>query len=121
MFWKKKSPYTKQLAEILAQLGNRESLLGVQKPIIPTPDDIRKDAAKLYRYSQSSDYKQFADEAWSRVIGHLDKILDERSSQETRVHNCGAMKATLDLLRLSYQARELMDQLDSEKPTSSRS
>lgn len=119
-WFKPKPDYSKQLADILGQLGNREDLLGVKQPLIPTPDDIRKDAAKLYRYSQSGDYKRFADEVWSRVISDLDTIMDSKATQEQVSYCRGAVKRSLDILRLSYQARQVMDTLDQEKQATSR-
>lgn len=96
------------LAALLADTRNMESLLGVKEMVMPTPDVQKNDAARLYNYSKTADYKIFADEAWSRVLNHLDVMMDERSSKERVDYHRGAAKATLDLLRLSYQARSLL-------------
>lgn len=69
----------------------------------------------LTRYSSGADYKRFADETWARIVTSLDKILEERSSNEVRQFHCGSVKAMLDLLRLSYQARMLMDEFDKQQ------
>lgn len=106
------------LARFLAESPNREELLGMKPVALPTPDGIKRDAAKLVKYSNSSDYKVFADEAWGRIVGHLDKILDDRSSDEMRRYYCGAVKATLDLLRVSYVARNIVEQSAREHPAS---
>lgn len=107
-FWKD----TTAISQILAEPRNREEFLGVKEMELPTPKDIRDNAAKIATYSNSADYKRFADETWARIVTSLDKILDERSSNEVRQHNCGQVKAMLDLLRLSYQARMLVDEFD---------
>ena len=82
----------------------------MKTPIIPTPDGIKVDAAKILKYTDSNAYKTFAEEAWSRIINGLDKILDDKATNETRQYHCGAVKATLDLLRLSYQAKYVIEQ-----------
>lgn len=107
------------LAKFLAEVPNREEMLGVKPTRMPTPEGIKRDAAKLATYSATPDYKIFADEAWGRIIGHLDKILDDRSSDEMRRYYCGAVKATLDLLRVSYTARSIVEQYNKEHPASS--
>lgn len=115
--WRKPSP-ANEIAQLLSEDRNKEDLLGVSNVSMPSPDKIRNDAARLVSYSRRAEYKIFADEAWSRVIAHLDKILDERSSNESRQYHCGALKSTLDLLRLSYQAQIVMKQHDSERSAS---
>lgn len=99
---------TQVISAILAEHANREELLGIKPPIIPTIDGIKVDAAKIAKFSDSDVYKPFAKEAWARVIGYLDKILDPKRSNEERQYYCGAVKATLDLLRLSYEAKEIL-------------
>ena len=106
------------LAKLLAFPGNRETFLGVKDPIIPEPAQIRNDTAKMVRYSNSDDYRQYAEEVWSRVLTHLDKMLEEGSSKEKVDYHRGALKEALDLLRLSYQSRSMLKQLDSEREQS---
>lgn len=118
--WFNKPDYSGQLASILAEVSNREDILGMKTPLIPTPEGIRLDASKLAKYTESSDYKKFAEEAWGRVISHLDKILDDKSTNEVRQYYCGATRATLDLLRLSHQARYVIDEYEKEQKASSR-
>lgn len=118
--WFGKSSYSADLAHILAEVNNREELLGMKAPIIPTPDGIKVDAAKILKYTDSNGYKKYAEEAWARIIEGLDKILDERSNDAQRQYHCGAVRATLDLLRLSYQARLVIETWDKEHPASSR-
>lgn len=100
----------KLLASILAELSNREEMLGMKAPVIPTPDGIKVDAAKILKYTDSNGYKKFAEEAWARVISNLDKILDVRITRDQRDFYCGAVNETLNLLRLSYQAQEIVKQ-----------
>lgn len=116
----RKPSYTQDLGKILSELSNREELLGMKTPIIPTPEGIKVDAAKILKYTDSSGYKKFAEEAWAQIIQGLDKILDDRSTNETRQYYCGSVKATLDLLRLSYKAKYVIEEWDKEHPASLR-
>lgn len=111
-FWQRPSS---AIAHILAEPRNKEEFLGMREMMLPSPKDIRDNAAQLARYSNSSDYKRFVDETWARVITSLDKLLDERSSNEVRQYHCGSVKAMLDLLRVSYQARSLMEEFDKQQ------
>lgn len=112
MFWKKRSKHVQTLAELLAYADNRDTFLGVKNPQMPTPKDIRDGAAKLVRYSNSQDYLGFAQEVWGRVLNHLDIILDDKSTDDkVKIHR-GALKEDLDLLRLSHQARQVVNQYD---------
>lgn len=113
--------YKDDLKTILSELSNQEELLGMKAPIIPTPEGIKIDASKIVKYTDSNGYKKFAEEAWAQVINGLDKILDERSSNEVRQYYCGAVRTTLDLLRLSYKAKYVIEQWDKEHKDSSRS
>ena len=98
------------LAKILAEASNREEMLGMKAPVIPTPEGIKVDAAKILKYTESTGYTKFAEEAWARVIDGLDKILNPKTSHEQRDFYCGAVNETLNLLRLSYQAKEIVKQ-----------
>lgn len=115
MFWTKKPNYMKALAELLANGENRESFLGVKETNFPTPQQIRDKAAQLARHSETSDYLVFVEDAWGRVLNHLDTILDDKTSNERVQYHRGALKETLDLLRVSYQAREVMLQHDKQQ------
>lgn len=110
-----KNKQAKLLAQILSEVSNREELLGMKAPIIPTPDGIRVDAAKILKYTDTAGYKKYAEEAWSQVIQGLDKILDSRTSRDQRDFYCGEVNATLNLLRLSYRAKLVMEELDKEQ------
>lgn len=101
------------LADVLADSRNRDEFLGMKPVTLPTPESIRRDAAKIVNYSEASDYKVFVDEAWGRIISQLDKILDDRSTDEMRRYYCGSVKATLDLLRVSYVARSVLEEAAS--------
>lgn len=96
------------LAKLLADSRNVESLLGVREVVMPSQDDMHRDASRLVGYSRSEDYKIFADEAWSRVLTHLDVMMDKKASKEHVDYHRGACKEALDLLRLSYQARAVL-------------
>lgn len=106
--WHSKTKHLDQLAALLGNQSNVETFLGVKEAVMPTPDVQRNDAARLSNYSHSSDYKVFADEAWSRVLAHLDVMMDEKATKERVDYHRGACKEALDLLRLSFQARSLL-------------
>ncbi len=108
------------ISSILASSPNREDMLGMKAPIIPTPEGIRVDASKILKYTDSDGYKKFAEEAWGQVIQGLDKILDSRSSTEAVNFYRGEVNATLNLLRLSYRAKEVVTQYDQEHEASLR-
>jgi hypothetical protein len=119
MFFKKKEEpkvsYTDDLAKFLAQPRNAEEFLGVLPVELPTPAKIQADAAKMVKYSHSTDYAIFAKECWARVLAHHDAILDEKTPADRLSYHRGALKATLDLLRLSYQARQTLEVLEKEQ------
>jgi hypothetical protein len=116
--WRKRA--SDELAKLLGDSRNVEMFLGVKDPIIPTQEDIRRDAAKLVRYSTTADYKVFADEVFSRVLAHLDVMMDERATKERVDYHRGAAKEALDLLRLSYQAKSSMQAYDREQSASTQ-
>ncbi len=105
------------LAKILSEVSNREELLGMKAPLIPTPDGIMLDASKILKYTESNGYKKFAEEAWAKVIAGMDKILDSRTTKDQRDFHCGEVSATLNLLRLSYQAKAVVER-DSQEHAS---
>lgn len=106
------------LANILAKENNREELLGIKEALVPTPEGIRIDATKIKAYTDSDGYKRFADNAWSQIVFSLDKILDPKTSRDQRDFYCGEVNATLNLLRLSYQALEVIKQFDKQQEVS---
>lgn len=108
------------LSAILADGSNREEMLGMKAPIIPTPEGIKIDAAKILKYTDGDGYKKFAEEAWSQVIQGIDKILDSRTSKDQRDFYCGEVNATLNLLRLSYKAKYVIEEQAKEQEASSR-
>lgn len=114
MFWKRKSDVSKDLAKLLAEPRTKEEFLGMLTPAMPTPEGIRKDSAAIVAHSNSAEYKLWANEAWSQVIDGLDKILDDRSSNEVVQYHRGAVKAALDLLRISYKAKFVTGQFEAE-------
>lgn len=103
------------LAELLSKRNNQEDLLGVSNTHLPSPQELMTDATRLLKYSHDADYQVFAKEAWARVITELDKILDPRTSVDQIQNSRGALRATLDLLRLSYQARFAKEGLEKEQ------
>lgn len=113
--WFKKVPDNGLLVSILAENRNKETLLGIKPMPLPNPEQIKRDAAKLTNYSQSGDYKIFADEVWARVLTHLDALLDPKTTALD--YHRGALKEALDLLRLSYQARAIVEQYSNEVPS----
>ncbi len=116
--WSRKP--SEDLAQLLADARNVESFLGVKELQMPTPADIKNDAARMVNYSKSTDYKMFADEVWSHILDHLDVMMDEKASKERVDYHRGACKEALDLLRLSFQARSLLKaETDREQSASS--
>jgi len=113
-----KSTQAKLLAQILGEVSNREELLGMKPPIIPTPEGIKIDAAKILKYTDSDGYKKFAEEAWSQVIQGLDRILDSRTTKDQRDFYCGEVNSTLNLLRLSYKAKCVIEEQAKEHTAS---
>jgi len=115
--WRKRP--SDDLARLLADARNVETFLGVKAPVMPSPETIKTDAAKLVRYSNADDYKIYADEVWSRVLSHLDVMMDEKATKERVDYHRGACREALDLLRLSYQAREIVKAgMDTEQSVS---
>lgn len=104
-----------KLASLLFSKERRQMILGVGPVVQPSKDKIAVDAAKLVRYSRSEDYKMFEEETWARALDHLDKILDDKTRPEQIEFHRGSLKATLDLLRLAYQARETQVALEKEQ------
>ena len=119
MFFKK-SEHMKALAELLAYGDNREGFLGIKATALPTPDQVRTQAAKMARYSESKDYQVFAEEVWARVLSHLDVILDDKSSDEKVKYHRGALREALDLLRVSYAARNVLEESAKQDEASAR-
>jgi hypothetical protein len=117
MFWNKKPNYMQALSELLANSDNRESFLGVKAVSLPNPKDIHDASARLAHYSESSDYLTFVEEVWARILNHLDIILDDKTTDARVQYHRGALKAELDLLRVSYQARDVVMQADRSNET----
>ena len=106
---------SRRLAELLGNPGLREEFLGIANPKMPEPDQIIADANALVGFATSQEYKVFAREVWARSLNHLDKILDAGTTGERLQYHRGALSASLDLLRLSYQARAAREQMESNK------
>lgn len=106
--WSRATNHVEQLRDLLGNQNNADTFLGIREIIAPDQKQLTSDAAKLVRYSNADDYKIFADEVWSRVIAHLDVMMDEKASKERVDFHRGAAKEALDLLRLSHQARTLL-------------
>jgi hypothetical protein len=102
------------IAQILSTETTREELLGMQTPVEPSKERILEDANRIVNYSTKADYRVWSKEAWSKALGHLDAIQEAKASTEQIHFHRGALKATLDLLRVSYQARAVKMQLEQE-------
>lgn len=107
----------RHLAELLANTGLKEEFLGVSNTKMPEPDQIIADANALVGFATSQEYKVFAREVWARSLNHLDKILDAGTTGERLQYHRGALSASLDLLRLSYQARATREQMERDRST----
>lgn len=116
MFWNKTDPSVSFLSDLLKDPALKEDLLGTKAVAMPSPQKIQADASRLVRHSTTEEYRVFAQEAWARVLVHLDAMMDERNTQDRIQFHRGALKATLDLLRLSHQARATKDVLDNQAP-----
>lgn len=100
------------LADILSNPDNRESMLGVQRAMNPSPEMQKADADKVIHYSVSSEYKIWAEEAWVQVINCIDELTDpDLSATEVDFYR-GALKQTFELLRISYKARSMKEQIN---------
>lgn len=102
------------VAVLLADPKVREDLLGVGVAQLPAPQQILEDASKILRYSQSQDYRMFQKEVWARVLSHLDAIQNDKSTADQVNFHRGALKASLDILRIAAQARVTRDMLEKE-------
>ena len=110
MFWNKKSNYGAEMAAILASVKNKEDLLGISPIEYPSKEQVVHTASNIVRHAQTDGYQVFAAEVWARVLGNLDKILDVHTPTDKLPYYIGAVKAELDLLRMSYHAREVIKQ-----------
>ena len=111
-WFKKESP--SQIAQILSTQSMREELLGVVNAVQPTHQQILEDANKIVSYSSKSDYAVWSKEAWAKALSHLDAIQDPKAPQSEVDFHRGSLRATLDLLRISYQARSVKESLENE-------
>jgi hypothetical protein len=82
---------------------------------MPEPERIIADANMLSNFASTQEYQVFAKEVWAKAIDHLDKILDSSTTGEKLQFHRGALRTSLDLLRLSYQARLTREQLEKEQ------
>jgi hypothetical protein len=112
--WNPFKQKTNDLADLLSVQRNREDLLGVSPTQMPTPETILRDSTRLVQNANTEWYKAFAQEAWARAISYLEIIEDPKTSTEQMHFARGAYKATLDLLRLSYQAKAIKQTLEKD-------
>ena len=103
------------LSEILSDKSNRETLLGVLNAAPPTKEQIERDAARVVNYSNTTDYSIFAKEAWSEVLKSIDKLMSDKLSQNDVDFYRGQLSATINLLRISYLARNAKEKLEKER------
>jgi hypothetical protein len=115
MFWKKQDKNLELLKNVLSNPTAQDEFLGVSPLSLPTPDQIRTDASRILAYTKEDNYKLFAKEAWSKALTSLAVILDDKATNEQVTFHRGAMKATLDLLSLSAQARLIKEQIEKEQ------
>lgn len=102
------------MAEILSLPSTREELLGMQTIQQPSKTQILEDANHIISYSSKTDYRVWSKEAWAKALSHMDALQDSKLSTEQIHFHRGALKATLDLLRISYQAHSVKESLDNE-------
>lgn len=114
-FKKKPSDEMQLLAELLTQTSAREDLLGVKEARLPSPERLLNDTANFLKYTQESEYKQFAKEAWAHVLLELDALLDPRSTPDQVQNARGAVRASLNLLRKSYQVKKQYEDMTASQ------
>ena len=119
-FWAKpvKDPNASFLADILADKSMKEEMLGMMSQEMPSQDQVYTDAAKILNHAQHSDYRVWAKEAWAHVLTHLDAIQDPKSTTDQVNFHRGALRESLDLLRISYRAKFVKEHLEREKASS---
>lgn len=102
------------LAEILSTETSREELLGMQSVEPPTQERILEDANRIVSYSSKQDYRVWSKEAWAKALSHLDAIQNPKATTDEVNFHRGALTATLNLLRISSQARAVKDDLERD-------
>lgn len=102
------------LSDILSNEMNREELLGMRDIVPPTDDQILKDANHIISYSSKTDFAVWSREAWAKVLGHLDMLQSPRATQEEVNFHRAALAASLNLLRIAYQARKVKEHLERD-------
>jgi hypothetical protein len=107
--WQKENEQVALLRNLLADPDVAAQLLGTRESRLKSDEDLTSEAAKVLRYSNSSDYKVFAGKSWERLLLHMDAILNANSSQDRVSYHRGAINEVLYLLRLSHEAREVLD------------
>jgi hypothetical protein len=100
------------LAAILSTDTSREELLGMRKIIPPTQERILEDATRIVNYSSKQDYRVWSQEAWAKALSHIDALQSPKLTTEELHFHRGALTGTLDLIRVSYQARLVKDDLE---------
>lgn len=103
------------LGDVLSSDENREGLLGVLEQLAPTREKVERDSIRAIQYSHSKDYAIFAKEAWAQVIENLDKLTSDKLTERQVDFYRGKLSSTLDLLRISYLARNAKEQFDLER------
>lgn len=93
----------------------------MRKLDMPSRDAQFSDSANLLNYTASTGYQVWAKEAWAKALSHLDAVMDERASADRVNYERAALRATLDLLRVSYQAQAVNEQLAKEIPSQNAS
>lgn len=109
-----------QLAELLGNPSIQEDLLGMLQPVQPDAKRILDDANQIVKHSRDLSYGTWAKEAWAEAVNHIDALQDPKLSMEAVNFHRGALRATMNLLRISYQAREVKRQLDEESASQTR-
>lgn len=103
------------LGDILSHWQNRENLLGVQRVAPVSPEQIRSDVEKIISYSTTSDYLVYAEKVWTDVLDCMDKLSRPDTKGEAVDFYRGKLNASLEHLRVSYQARSMKEQMAKDK------
>lgn len=115
--WLKPTPSI--LAEVLSTEATREEMLGMRMVTPPSQAQILDDANRIVNYSSKTDYRVWSREAWAKALSHMDALQNPKATTDEIHFHRGALNATLNLLRISHQARAVKTQLESEETASS--
>lgn len=114
MFLRSSAP-SKTLSEILKGEGSKIMFLGGLKMVADRNQEAQQDAMKVVSYSRSDDYAAWAGEVWHSVCSCIDQLTRSNLSNEEAAFYRGMLTQALDDLKISYKAREGLEQFKEQK------